>query len=731
MNLEQTLLEKLPTALQAEVENIANKTINLPTPLRVCVVGEFSTGKSSLINALLGEILLPTAREETTALPTFIEYGPELQLELVDTEATSTIINQEQFCHYTVSAPDNALYTVLRYPAQWLNGLTLIDLPGLGSQSQRHSDYTHAQISAADAILYLLSARGATQGDLKLLRLIKQYGKHLMIAVAQWDSIEQSIQEGEHAPDLIEWQAQIAEETGVDLALIGVSKYGHGRDVIIAFLQQTKQNLQDIREQRFQAELVPLLTNTLGQLNTQQSICTSNSIEENQSLHTELLKQRQTLLTIKTDLYSRSNQDQSQLEQQAQQLTSQHRQQLNTTLNDLPMTTHTDQWQALTESAYQQLQRQVFATADNLKNLSTTYGQLNLPDIDIQQFNLRLPTPETIELNSFIDTSRLSALQAELEQKQQSANTDRSKINSLPRTTINDTLQQLNELRAERTLIAQQELPRTTQIIEGSDDGAKIGKNIGQLLDLALIAFEGPVLMIPKAASMLGQGAKAAKIVHNVTKVTNIVKSSNLGFLEKLSLSYWGEQLGKRFDQPTQTIEIIDPEAEAEQRRQLQEQDKQITAQRMELHRLEDLQQQNDYSSWALEQNLKEQQRLTASIHNLQEKAEAARREAQSDAIHQQQALLDNYRQQLVNQSLIHFDQQIRPMIDLLRNTCKHYWQVHVEMTLAQRLETIDALSQQLQQGPEQKQAALIGLQQQVTHVQAVLNALKVNSYVH
>ena len=70
-------------------------------------------------------------------------------------------------------------------------------------------------------------------------------------------------------------------------------------------------------------------------------------------------------------------------------------------------------------------------------------------------------------------------------------------------------------------------------------------------------------------------------------------------------------------------------------------------------------------------------------------------------------------------------------MIDLLRNTCKHYWQVHVEMTLAQRLETIDALSQQLQQGPEQKQAALIGLQQQVTHVQAVLNALKVNSYVH
>ena len=730
MNLEKTLLEQLPTTLQADVEDIANKTINLPTPLRVCVVGEFSTGKSSLINALLGETLLPTAREETTALPTFIEYAAELQLELVDIEGTSTTITQDQFSQYTVSAPDNALYTALRYPAQWLNGLTLIDLPGLGSQSQRHSDYTHAQISAADAILYLLSARGTTQGDLNLLRLIKQYGKHLMIAVGQWDSIEKSIQEGEHAPDLNEWQAQIAQETGVNLVLSGVSKYGHGRDAVIAFLQQTKQNLQAIREQRFQAELVPLLTNTLGQLNAQQSMCNANSIEETHSLQTELLTQRQALLTIKTDLYSRSNQDQAQLEQQAQQLSSQHRQQLDTSLNDLPITTHTDDWQALTESAHQQLQSHVFATADNLKNLSSNYGQLNLPDIDIQQFNLRLPPPLTIELDSFIDTSRLATLQAELEQKQQSADIDRSKINDLPNTIINDTLQQLSELRTERNLIAQQELPRSTQTIEGSGSGANIGKMIGQLLDVALIVYEGPAVIV-KAAAMFGQGAKAAKVAHHATKITNVVKSSNLGFLEKLSLSYWGEQLGKRFDQPTQTLQRIDPEAEAEQRRQLQEQDQQIAAQRMELHRLEDLQQQNDYSSWALEQNLKEQQRLTASIQSLQEKAEAAQREAQADAIHQQQALLDIYRQQLVTQSLISFDQQIRPMLDLLRNTCKHYWQDHLEITLAERLATIDALSQQLQLAPEQKQAALAGLQQQVADVQTLLYALKAGRHVH
>ncbi len=296
MNSVEIMIGKLPEALHPKVEAIAERTIHVNKPLNVCFVGEFSTGKSSLINALLGESLLPTAHEETTALPTFIEYASELRVELVKVDGTVAPITQEQFSNYTVVAPENALCSILHYPAIWLNNLTLIDLPGLGSQSQRHSDYTHAQISAADAIIYLLSSRGTTQGDLKLLRLIKQYGKYLTITVAQWDKIEESIKEGEQAPDLKEWQACIAQETGLDLPLIGVSKYGHGRDAIIDFLQKTKQLICEIREKRFQAELIPLLNNALGTINAEQEICSANSSEQQQILNNELLKQRQALL---------------------------------------------------------------------------------------------------------------------------------------------------------------------------------------------------------------------------------------------------------------------------------------------------------------------------------------------------------------------------------------------------------------------------------------------------
>lgn len=733
MNTVQYPLERLPGTLRAEIAAIAEYTVNSQNRLKVCVVGEFSTGKSSLINALLGAALLPTAREETTALPTFIEYAPELRFELINIDGTSIAISQQQFAEYTVAAPDKALCSVLYYPALWLNGLTLIDLPGLGSHSQRHSEYTHAQICAADTIIYLLSARGATQGDLNTLRRIRQYGKHLMIAVAHWDTVEQSIQDGEQAPDLSEWQAHIAQQTGVDLPLVGVSKHGHGRDAIIGFLLRTQQDIGTIREQRFHAELLPLLRNALGQLKAEQVICEANSVESYNALHAELLNQRQTLLTIKSDLYERGNQDQAQLEQDAQLLTAEQRTQLNSELNDLPEITHSDARQGLIESAYQHLQKKLLAVADALTTLSGSYGQLDLPALDIQQFDLRLPPPAAIELDDFIDSSRLGALQAELAQQQQRGEADQARHNALPVVDLEQSVQKLSALRAGREAIAQQKLPPMTQTSEGNDDCAKLGKSIGEVLDVAFIAFEGP-LVIAKALSMLGKGAMVAKTVNTAAKVLDIAQKpeldSILQFTEKLSLSYWGEQLGKRFDQLPSTVVGVDPQAEAEQRRLLQEQDKQIALQRAELRRLEDLQQQRDQTQWALEQNQKEQQRLKANIDTLLEKAAAAHRQAQADSIAQQQALFASYRQQLINQNLINFDQQTRAMIALLRNACKRYWQDHVESTLKQRLHTIDILTEQLQQSPEQKKAALAELQAQQESIEAMLSTLKVNSDV-
>jgi GTP-binding protein EngB required for normal cell division len=736
MNKFDEIIKQLPVQLGDQVLEIANQTINANTLLRVCIVGEFSAGKSSLINALLGENLLPTAREETTALPTFVEYAPTLDFELVNVDGTTESIAPESFALYTTNAPANALCSTLYHPSDWLKDLSLIDLPGLGSQSQRHSDYTTAQIAAADAIVYLLSPRGTTQGDLKTLQTIKNYGKHVTICVSHWDTIEASIAEGEQAPDLTKWQNVIFDAVGLNLPLIGVSKYGHGRDFIIDFLQQTKNSLHLIREQRFIAELQPLLINALGSLNAELEVCNAKNGDEKQTLHNELLKQREALLGLKSELYERSNNDQNQLEQKALQITKKYDTALAGELKKVPLAKQED-WQIFTEKTHQLLQNHVALTAQELTALSNDYGQLNLPTVEIEKFNLNLPPPKTITIEDFIDNSRLSLLQSELERKQREALSEEAKINGLPDVSVDEVNKQLQTLRQERTAIASQELPRVLQAIEGSNAGSQLGKTIGQILDIGLIVFEAP-LAILKTASMLAEGSK---VVKTVTETANAAKTlvshpevmplvnnlvvNNLGFLEKLSLSYWGEQIGKKYDQPAQTIEMIDPQAQAEQKRILFEQDQKIAAQRAELQRLENLQQERAYTGWALEQNQKEQQLLRDSIQASQAKAEAAKKSAELEQIHQQSALLENYRQQLINQSLLHFDQQTRPMLALLRQTCKNYWHDYVEKSLMDNLQHIEALNVQLQQLPEQKQAVLADLQQQISHVQMVLNGIK------
>ena len=44
----------------------------------LAVLGQFKRGKSTLLNAFLGESLLPTSVVPLTAIPTFLQYGPEL-----------------------------------------------------------------------------------------------------------------------------------------------------------------------------------------------------------------------------------------------------------------------------------------------------------------------------------------------------------------------------------------------------------------------------------------------------------------------------------------------------------------------------------------------------------------------------------------------------------------------------------------------------------------------------
>ena len=155
--------------LQAELKKIQarqnEKTLNM------AVIGEFSSGKSSFINALLRENLLETdAIQGTTVASTLIGYSPERIFctcgeggrgkKTRKTESSAALA--KLLAAYTSGdrKDENARHLEVGYPSDFLQqGICIIDTPGTNSLEQWHEDVTKEAIrEQADACIILTSA---------------------------------------------------------------------------------------------------------------------------------------------------------------------------------------------------------------------------------------------------------------------------------------------------------------------------------------------------------------------------------------------------------------------------------------------------------------------------------------------------------------------------------------------------------------------------------------------
>ena len=125
------LRECLPQTDRERFDALWEQTGGNTAPLHACLAGAFSTGKTTLLNTLIGSALLPVAQEETTALPTFVEYAPALRCELTGTDGV-TPITPEALPAIITNPPQEARLISVGLPLPWLQGLCLVDLPGYG-----------------------------------------------------------------------------------------------------------------------------------------------------------------------------------------------------------------------------------------------------------------------------------------------------------------------------------------------------------------------------------------------------------------------------------------------------------------------------------------------------------------------------------------------------------------------------------------------------------------------
>ena len=159
---EEATKRSLEKQLAAIVEKQNDKLLN------ISVIGEFSTGKSSFINALVGyELLAVNVIQGTTVAITIIEYSEDFSITLTDFSGRcskmvyKSINSLRQQLHIYTTDPayaKNINYVTVTLPSDILkNGYRIIDTPGTNSLELWHEEITRRAIRELSDLSIILT----------------------------------------------------------------------------------------------------------------------------------------------------------------------------------------------------------------------------------------------------------------------------------------------------------------------------------------------------------------------------------------------------------------------------------------------------------------------------------------------------------------------------------------------------------------------------------------------
>ena len=159
------IIQKLSNIDSSANETLDRITKNLETgSFTLAVVGQFKRGKTTLINAMLGQRLLPTAVLPLTSIITIIRYGPRLRILVIFQDSRQVEIRKEKIEEYVTEKlnPDNIKgveRVEIETPSEFLkHGVVLVDTPGIGSVYRHNTNVTYKFLPNADAVIFLLSS---------------------------------------------------------------------------------------------------------------------------------------------------------------------------------------------------------------------------------------------------------------------------------------------------------------------------------------------------------------------------------------------------------------------------------------------------------------------------------------------------------------------------------------------------------------------------------------------
>ncbi|MFN6153340.1 MAG: dynamin family protein [Dolichospermum sp.] len=198
-------------SLTRDIEDITAASKNLRNGVfRLLVLGDMKRGKSTFLNALIGENLLPSDVNPCTAILTILRYGAEkkVTIHFNDGKSPQQLDFQSFKYKYTIDPAEakkleqeqkqafpDVDYAVVEYPLTLLEkGIEIVDSPGLNDTEARN-ELSLGYVNNCHAILFVMRAsQPCTLGERRYLEnYIKGRGLSVFFLINAWDQVKESL----------------------------------------------------------------------------------------------------------------------------------------------------------------------------------------------------------------------------------------------------------------------------------------------------------------------------------------------------------------------------------------------------------------------------------------------------------------------------------------------------------------------------------------------------------
>ena len=170
----------------------------------IAFVGEFSAGKTSIVNRILTQDnpdipKLPVSTEATTAIPTYIAGGSVVSYSFISGDGRRKEILEETFKKVSKEVLDQIKgvsslikYFVMTYKNPNLNGLSILDTPGFNSNDSEDRDRTIDVINECDALFWVFDVNAGTVNRSSISIIKEKLNKPLYIVINKVDTKPES-----------------------------------------------------------------------------------------------------------------------------------------------------------------------------------------------------------------------------------------------------------------------------------------------------------------------------------------------------------------------------------------------------------------------------------------------------------------------------------------------------------------------------------------------------------